>query len=406
MTRFLRPALLSLLVAWLAVTALLTLSPDRYTPPLTLESFLCVACGWSGTADIIVNWMMFLPGGALMAMVFAGKRAVVLAVILTVVIETLQIGIPGRTPALQDLISNTLGAVSGVVLVRRGLGRRAQHVLTATAVVAWLSPVVLLIPTTSSSDLYGQWTPAFGSLEKYEGRVLAASVGGIAVRSGLLPTRAGLDAAIVERRPVALTLEVGPPPSTFAPVFQLVDAERVALLSVGARGQELVLRGENRARALGLHQPAIRWEEAMRGLPAGDTVMVTLDRSRSSACMSVGLRTACGLAPSLAEGWGHLISLDASPGWLRTLASVVWTISLGLVLGATCADIRLAAIGGTALGAAGLLASSLSSDVRPDATLAAVLAVSALLGGYLRSPLLRLWQTHLLPPSPRRYVEE
>jgi len=96
--------------------------------------------------------------------------------------------------------------------------------------------------------------------------------------------------------------------------------------------------------------------------------------------------------------------LDALPGWLRTLASVVWTI--GLVLGATSTDIRLAAIGGTALGAAGLLASSLSSDVRPDATLAAVLAVSALLGGYLRSPLLRLWQTHLLPPSPRRYVEE
>jgi len=81
MTRFLRPAPLSLLVAWLAVTALLTLSPDRYTPPLTLESFLCVACGWSGTADIIVNWMMFLPGGALMTMVFAGKRAVVLAVV-------------------------------------------------------------------------------------------------------------------------------------------------------------------------------------------------------------------------------------------------------------------------------------------------------------------------------------
>jgi hypothetical protein len=386
MTRFRLPVLFSLLAIWLAVTAVLTLSPDRYTPPLTLESFLCVACGSSGTADIIVNWMLFLPGGALMAMVFGSGRPVVVAVILTVVIETLQIGIPGRAPALQDLISNTLGALSGVVLVRRGLGSCARHVLAVLAVVAWLSPLVLLIPMTSASDLYGQWTPAFGSMEKYEGRVLAAFVGGVPVHSGLLPTRAGLDAALVGRRPIELTLEVGPPPSSFAPVFQLVDAERVALVSLGARGEELILRGENPARALGVHQPAVRWPEAMRGVAEGDTVMVAIDRTRSSVCMSVGRLTACGLAPSLAEGWGHLASLDEAYAWLTTLASIVWTVGLGVVLGATATNTRAALIRGSALAAAGLVASSVSPDVRPDATHAALLAASGLLGGSLRAP--------------------
>jgi hypothetical protein len=124
----------------------------------------------------------------------------------------------------------------------------------------------------------------------------------------------------------------------------------------------------------------------MRGVAEGDTVMVAIDRTRSSVCMSVGRLTACGLAPSLAEGWGHLASLDEAYAWLTTLASIVWTVGLGVVLGATATNTRAALIRGSALAAAGLVASSVSPDVRPDATHAALLAASGLLGGSLRAP--------------------
>jgi hypothetical protein len=380
-----------LLAVWTAVTAALTLSPSRYTPPLTLETFLCVGCGWFGTADVIANWLLFLPGGALAGVILGGRRAVLAAVCLTSVIEILQVGIPGRAPALQDLIANTLGAVCGVLLVRFGLGRRARNALAALAVVVWLAPLALSVPIASSADLYGQWTPAFAELEKYEGEVLAAAVGGLPVRSGRLQGLSGLDTAIVERRPIELSLEVGPRPSTPALIFQVVDSRRVALVSLGAVGEDLTVRADSPARLLRLPQPAIRWRGAMREVAAGDTVSVVIDRSRSSACVSVGPRTACRLAPSLGDGWGHLVVLEGAPTWLAALLTFGWCLGLGVAVGATSSGARAAAIRGLALAAVGLLGCVWSPDVRPDVVHATTLAAGSLLGFGLRSPIARLW---------------
>lgn len=383
----------SLLVIWAALTGALTLLPGSYTPPLTLETFSCVGCSSRGVADIIVNWMLFLPGGALMAMLLGGRLSVFVAACLTVVIETLQIGIPGRDPALQDLISNTMGALTGVYLVRHGLGRRAQHVLAACAAVAWLSPAVLLIPMTSSSDLYGQWTPAFATLEKYRGRILTASVGEIPVRSRILPNKASVDAAITARRPIEVVLVAGPAPSGFAPIFQIVDARRLAIVTIGALGRDLILRGNNPSRRLKLDQPDVRWRDAMSGVLEGDTVALGIDRSRDSVCMSIDRRTACRLAPSLANGWGHLAHLEGAPRWLANSVSLAWCLALGFVLGASATHARAASIRGAGLALVGLVVSGVSPDVRPDVPHAVLLLTGSLLGILLRRPIKRLWRT-------------
>ena len=356
----------------------MTLSPGPYTPPLTLGSFFCVGCSGRDSADILANWILFVPGGALTAALVGGKRGVLLAAGLAVLVETLQIGVPGRDPALQDLLADALGALTGVVVVRRGIGRRAQHALAALAALAWLCPVALLVPTTSPADLYGQWTPSFATMETYGGRVLSATAGDVPVPNGLLANQSDVSHALVERRPVALRLRAGPAPPALAPVFQIVDSRRVTLFSLAADGSDLVVFAHTLSTLLRLDQPEVRWRGALTGVEAGDTVRIVVDRSHDSLCMSVDDRTECGLAPSLAEGWGHVAALRGAPAWLRILVSFVWVAGLGVVLGATARSVRSAAARGAALAAAGTALSMLSPDLASKLVFPALLAAASI----------------------------
>lgn len=392
MTSSRRPVLFSLLAAWVAVTVALTMMPSGYAPPPTLGRFLCVACGTRDVADIILNWMLFLPGGALVATAMGGRRTVALTICFTVAIEALQIGVPGRYPALQDLIFNTLGALSGVVLIRKGLGRSGQRLLGVASAVAWLAPLLLLIPKTSPRELYGLWTPSFGNVAQYEGRILDASVDGLSVESRIFRNKSALDAAITQRKTIQFLLEVGPPPPTLAPVFQVNDGMRQEVLMIGALGPDLVLRGRNPARILRLDQPDARWPGAMLGFTVGDTVTIVVDRGRQSVCMSVATRQRCDLAPSLADGWGHLLYTEGAPAWLRTLVTLLWASCLGVVLGAASGTRRAALAAGMVMAVVGYAASHLSPDVRPDELHAALLAGGSLLGARLRLPIGRLWR--------------
>jgi hypothetical protein len=203
----------------------------------------------------------------------------------------------------------------------------------------------------------------------------------------------GVDTAIVERRAVELRLEVGRPPPTFAPVFQVVDSRRVALLTLGASGEDLLVGGKNPATVLRLAQPDVRWREALSGFSAGDTVSVVIDRGRGSTCMSVAGHTACGLAPSLGNGWGHVAVLGDRPAWLTGLVTLGWCMGLGLALGATAVNARASALRGGALAAVGLIGCVASPDVRPDGIHAATLAAGAVLGGLSRPWIARLWSS-------------
>ena len=155
---------------WLVAVALATLKPTELTPPLTVTGFLCLGCGWGDTADMLVNLALFLPGGALAATLWGHRRAVFGAFLLSLLVETLQIGLPGRDPALQDIVFNTLGAACGAWVVRHGLSPRWKALLAVGAAVAWLSPIALLRPLSTPSNLFGQWNPAFRGFEAYSGR--------------------------------------------------------------------------------------------------------------------------------------------------------------------------------------------------------------------------------------------
>lgn len=365
------------LAVWFAGVAFLTLTPGEYTPPLTLSSFLCVACGWRHVADILLNWMLFLPGGFLAARFLSGGRAIAAAILTTVLIETLQIAIPGRDPASQDLIFNSLGALSGVRLAHLGLSQRERSILGWLVVAVWLAPAALLTPLTSTAALYGQWTPRFPGLGTYDGQVLSSRVGEVPVTSSRSDFSTEIDEAILRREPIEIVFVVARPPAELAPIFQVYDSLRKEIVMIGAIHEDLVVRGKNPSRVLRLDQPDVRWTGGLAHVEPGDTVRLTLERSHGSVCATINERTQCGLGPRASDGWGFLLNLEGVPGSMHALISVLWAAGLGLILGTTWSGRARAELSFFALAALGLIVAALSPDVSPDVPGSLVLLVCA-----------------------------
>lgn len=83
--------------------------------------------------EFTANILMFLPIGLFFLLLFGRRRwwlAVFLPFLMTVSIETAQIWIPGRVSDIRDVISNTIGAVVGVLL---GLALTAPRARRARA---------------------------------------------------------------------------------------------------------------------------------------------------------------------------------------------------------------------------------------------------------------------------------
>ncbi len=78
--------------------------------------------------DILVNILGFFPFAMCMFMFLAGNRhmsprqaaflTILAGAILSLIIETSQIGLPTRTPSLLDLVCNTAGAAMGILVLR------------------------------------------------------------------------------------------------------------------------------------------------------------------------------------------------------------------------------------------------------------------------------------------------
>ena len=101
----------------------------------------CLTCSRTWLADLIRNIALFVPLGA--ALVWRGLpmgRVVALGAALSLLIEGLQLfGLPaGRTPALADLVSNTLGTGIGALAVRNAAALAAPSPRMArTLGIAW-----------------------------------------------------------------------------------------------------------------------------------------------------------------------------------------------------------------------------------------------------------------------------
>ncbi|TFG61922.1 MAG: VanZ family protein, partial [Gemmatimonadales bacterium] len=116
-----------LLAATLGIL-LLTLTPIS-NPAEALSTF-CILCGSYGTADFLLNVLMFAPPGYLICRVINYRsRALLVVVTATVAIELAQVLIPGRFPTLGDVVANIIGGSLGIwaVHVRAHQPDRSPH---------------------------------------------------------------------------------------------------------------------------------------------------------------------------------------------------------------------------------------------------------------------------------------
>ncbi|MGH7675779.1 MAG: VanZ family protein, partial [Gemmatimonadales bacterium] len=103
------------MLLWAAAVAFATLQPNR--SPGVEPTFACLICGERGWADALLNVIMFLPLGALLALRATPPRyAALVAFLLSTLIEGAQLMIPGRDPSLGDILFNTVGGLCGYAI--------------------------------------------------------------------------------------------------------------------------------------------------------------------------------------------------------------------------------------------------------------------------------------------------
>lgn len=318
---------------------------------------LCVVCGARAAADIAVNVALFAPLGFLLGLRRGALWTLAAAAAVSASIEVAQLWIPGRYSVLSDLVFNTVGAGAGLVLGRtRDWWWRPSPTAGATlsvggaAVVTGLlaSAAWLLGPWVPDRPLYGQWTPRFGHLEAYHGRVLDARIGEIPAPDRRLTESEPVRAALEAGAPIRIRFVAGDPPSGLAPVFGLHDDRGRLAVLIGVDGRDLVVTFGRRADAARLDRPVLRLRDGLAGFSAGDTLAVDVASLPSGAYRlsatalpprgGAGATGTRGFAPG--RTWALLFFVEGWSGWIAGAIDLLWLAGLGMPLGWWAPTIR------------------------------------------------------------------
>lgn len=349
-----------LVASWLAVIGLATLLPGSRTPGSPVGSFSCILCGERGTSDFLLNVALFLPLGGAIALA-GGIRAWALApALLSLGIEVGQVWVPGRDPALGDLLANTLGGIAGFTTVR-GRHRLARidplllgFVATALASGVPLLTTLLLRPTPPDTVYFGQWMPDIG-LERYAGTVRDARIGGVAVPPRRLTGSERLAGLLRRGAPIEVDLVAGPRPPGLAPVFSVYDHRRREVLLVGVAREDLVFRQRTLAVALRLDRPETWVRRGAAPLQEGERHTLRVEPAVRGTCIHLDDVARCGVAPSASRGWALLLYASEMER-IGALLDFLWLASVGGLVGLAWGWRREAVLAALVLAAAALLA--------------------------------------------------
>ena len=349
------------LILWSLVILGATLIPLE--PSEEVSPIFCVLCGYGAAADGILNAALFLPlGAALNAASWRPLWALALGTLLSLGVETAQFVIPGRDPSLADVLFNTLGTALGIALARSAFVwwrpvRRAADAfsiggsLGATVVLALTG--ILLAPSFPEDVYYGSWTPRFGHLEWYGGRVLEASLDGLAIPTGPIIDSAGVRQRLLAETLIRVLGRAGPRSSGLAPLFTVHYAQGEILL-LGIDGDDFIYRYRTRAITWGLIGPEIRVRKALRGIAWRNPLSVIVRKAGSGFCVRINAVERCGLGYTIGIGWKLLLGNQPVPLELHPMLNVVWLAVLFFASG-RWAQSRLAFATAATLGGGGLL---------------------------------------------------
>lgn len=327
-----------LLLLVIAGVFLLTLTP--ISGPAETIPIRCLICGSYGTADFILNVLMFSPLGYLVARSVKNVPVSLVAVVATTMaIELLQILVPGRYPTLGDVAANTLGGWLGIwtvhVLAHRSAkvslrGARTAARATPFALVAVLVLTIAVFrPAFPDSTYYGQWTADLGQFAQYGGQVRSARVSSVDLPGHRLDfAAANAVRSIINGAPLTVEFVAGPLTTELAPVFSVFDEHQVEILVVGARADAIVIRMRRVADALGFHAPEFRF--AGGHPPEGTESTFRLTHAAGIVCVRVTGKDLCRAEANPARGW-RLFTGISIPAWAEGLLDVVWLALFGFL---------------------------------------------------------------------------
>jgi hypothetical protein len=324
----------------------LTLWPDlEYIPGSWSAPFLCIWCGAQPLRDAVLNVLLFLPLGWSLRRHRSARFALVTCCLLSALIEFSQYHwIPGRDSSLRDILTNSLGGYLGVLLAEHWRlllwpDRRTSAILALASVTTWLgillATVALVQVRLPRSVYYGQWAPALGRHDRFQGRLDGVELNGKTISNGRRPESAAIrDILLSDSFTVDVQATDGPLPLWQAPIFALFDhSQRLILMLarsptgfdfqirngmmwIGLRGQDLTMNWQPRGP-----------DQSFR-LTAGVIHGHYLIRVESE-----GQQVERQLAFSAAWGWSGLLPFDYAFGPEVYLLSALWLGGLLLPAG-------------------------------------------------------------------------
>lgn len=339
-------------VLWALAVARITLTPEGVpewssAPGVTY----CIICGSRGAADALLNAVLFLPLGLLVGLRWRVRHALLAGLLTSGLIEVCQLYVPGRNPAISDLVWNTVGAAVGGVAagtLTRWLGGvppvRARILSVALPGIYLLAAGVLAAPVGTDARYFGQWTPALGFMKHYQGRVVDAEFNGEPLPAAPFDPEDPHPPVSGDLQ-VSATVVKGPPPEGIAPIVSIYDAQQREILVLGADHEDLVWRLRDRALAARFDFREVRLPSALAGIPVGDTLRLEATRVDGALCIAVDDQRSCGLGFRPEGTWRYLMNLEGASQGFRSFLSWGWMATLFFLVGLLGGSLRSTALG-------------------------------------------------------------
>jgi VanZ like protein len=312
-----------------------TLTP---APGTTVTSNLfCILCGEFAALDIAANVVMFLPFGfALMLATGRRRLSILICILVTVIIEALQVRVvTGRDASLSDIVANSLGGALGVqIAMYRSLLVRPTGRTAARLAVAWCAVIVLVLgltaaglrPATVATSLWVQWTPPRTNFEPFTGQVLDFDIDGINLPLGYPARSVGLDSVLRGRRWTATAKIATRGLVPRRSVITRIADERTVVVSLEQLGRNLGCLQKTKSADFRFRSPKFALRDAFAS-NANEIEYLTC--ARAGGLLIAGVeqrRDTLRLSPSL--GWLLLSPFDVAFTPALSGVSALWLVAL------------------------------------------------------------------------------
>jgi hypothetical protein len=312
----------------LLLIAVLTLSPDLAAG--TQKPSLCLICGSRGGEDAVLNVLLFIPFGFGLRLRGTSRwRAWAVTIAVTATVELLQIYIPGRDSTLGDVIMNSIGGITGIllcdslrVLVFPSVRQASWLLWSGTAV--WLALVALggwaMRPWIPTGPYVAQLAPDLDHIELFKGRVIDARVDDepIVPNAPLASSDALRDSLV--RGTFTLRARIVPAAPTYdlAPIVSIASPKEQEVVVLGQDWSDAVFRVRLRSGALRMNIPDVTAARAFPAAEASRATAVTADTTELRGVIEGGRQLR---VTSASRGTQQSAELALSPFLLWSLAT-------------------------------------------------------------------------------------